>query len=150
MIESIILGIVAGVVGNLLTPPLKNWVQGIWHINTKKGIEQIKSELAYITELEQNRRKLHLLSIFATFEVMSYISLSLFFIYSSSTVPFAGAANFISRLFYSLLLLPAIIFSVFAARTALGYFFLVSKIANFEKYKRSVEQRIEKLRARVS
>jgi len=152
LLIGILLAVPIGIVVNLATPRIQEWLTNRPKVSAAKRMSSLQSELAEVSRLHDNTEEFLLTTISTAFLALLFLSignaawaLPASIINAPWGLPAVesvlGFVNFVSSII-------AFLFFLFTILVCLNFIQLISKIRNFEKYKEDIEARIEQIKSR--
>ncbi len=143
----VIEGIIASILGNILTNPLKNWWENRSLVNKRKRIDQLKREFNEVSEFHHDKLKLYLKLLrsvlyMVTMTWSSILSFLVVFSEGSSNKPLSEISQ------PALFLAAVCIVTVVAAfRIFFSIDTLIERVLKYDKYQAQIDRRITELSA---
>lgn len=162
---SIMGSIILSIAANLLTDPIKNWLDSRSLISKRKRLSSLQEELKYITKLHQNRQELYLevainltrslfLFFLGAFGIIVLI-LTIILLISTPPIKEIGLPEIFSKIFKLIIAIGSLISLIMTiilttAANAGAILFarcltLLRKVRDFDEYKQKTEDRITEL-----
>lgn len=137
-IASIVLALPLAIIGNMLTPKVKDWFVKRSVVNSEKRIMKLEQQLEEIIEYKNNTNKLLAFGILAILKTLILICLVSMIHFFASLIEF----RFVS---FSLSLLSFLIFYTIVI-TATRDAAVINKVYRFDDYQEELIKRIKKLK----
>jgi len=152
LIGSVFGSIIISIIANLLTDPVKLWVTNRSLISKRKRVSELEKDLARITQLYQDERKLqyeitYAVTISGTFMIFGLAAgvLGTASLVAANNHPFFQNTAILWVLIAVLGEIGGGIFLITGQVTAINHMNTMRKLMRFDKYKQDTENRINEL-----
>lgn len=146
---SVIVGLVIGIGGNLLTPIIKEWLESVPVFVTEQKLANLRKELEHISELDANLSRFYLDTLSTAFVAFIFFSIA------NTAWAFPGfyIPNVFEQVDVDLVELAAnliaIAFFISTIVVCINHIRLIAKIRNYAQYKDALERRISNLEKKM-
>lgn len=146
---SVIVGLVIGIGGNLLTPIIKEGLESVPAFVTEQRLANLRKELEHISELYANLSRFYLDTMSTAFVAFIFFSIA------NAAWAFPGfyLPNMIEQVDVDLVDLAAnliaMAFFISTIVVCINHIRLIAKIRNYSQYKDALERRINSLEKKM-